>query len=86
MTAQQLAAYVAQVRALIGDLSVKRAAGHSASLTAYAYAALFTGTISGCGPTSETANVNLDGIAYNRSPRTVASTRCAAVPTGTTRC
>lgn len=57
---------------LIGDASVKRASGHSASLTAYAYAALFTGTLSGCGPTSTTANVNLDGVAYNRSPRTVA--------------
>jgi hypothetical protein len=57
---------------LIGDASVKLATGHSASLTAYAYAALFSGTISGCGPGSTTADVNLDGIAYNRSPRTVA--------------
>lgn len=57
---------------LIGDASVKLSSGHSASLTAYAYAALFSGTISGCGPTSTTANVNLDGTAYNRSPRTVA--------------
>lgn len=57
---------------LIGDVSVKRPTGHSASLTAYAYAALSSGTIDGCGPTSTTANVNLDGIDYNRSPRTVA--------------
>lgn len=57
---------------LIGDASVKRASGHSASLTAYAYSALFTGTLSGCGPTSTTASVNLDGVSYNRSPRTVA--------------
>lgn len=57
---------------LIGDASVKLATGHSASLAAYAYAALFAGTISGCGPSSDMANVNLDGIAYNRSPRTVA--------------
>lgn len=57
---------------LIGDASVKFTTGHSASLTAYAYAALFSGTLSGCGPGSTTANVNLDGIAYNRSPRTVA--------------
>ncbi len=57
---------------LIGDAMVKRATGHSAALTAYAYAALFSGTIGGCGPGSTTANVNLDGISYNRSPRTVA--------------
>ena len=57
---------------LIGDASVKLTTGHSSSLTAYAYAALFSGTLSGCGPTSTTANVNLDGTAYNRSPRTVA--------------
>lgn len=57
---------------LVGDVSVKLATGHSASLTAYAYAALFDGTLSGCGPGSTTANVNLDGTDYNRSPRTVA--------------
>lgn len=56
---------------LIGDVSVK-IAGPLASLTAYAFSALFTGTLSGCGPTSTTANLNLDGVAYNRSPRTVA--------------
>ena len=57
---------------LIGSASVKLATGHSASLAAYAYAALFTGTINGCGPSSDMANVNLDGVAYNRTPRTVA--------------
>jgi hypothetical protein len=57
---------------LIGDAMVKRSSGHSANLAAYAYAALFSGTISGCGPISTMAKVNLDGIAYNRSPRTVA--------------
>jgi hypothetical protein len=57
---------------LIGDASVKLASGHSTSLTAYAYAALFSDTLNGCGPTSTTANVNLDGTDYNRSPRTVA--------------
>jgi len=56
---------------LIGDVSVK-IAGPLASLTAYSFSALFAGTLSGCGPTSTTANVNLDGVAYNRSPRTVA--------------
>lgn len=57
---------------LIGDALVKRPTGHSASLTAYAYAALFSDTLSGCDPTSTTANVNLDDSDYNRSPRTVA--------------
>ncbi|MFN0142273.1 MAG: hypothetical protein ACKVP6_02340 [Mycobacterium sp.] len=57
---------------LIGEAVVKRATGHSANITAYAYAALFSGTLSGCGPSSTTATVNLDGTAYNRSPRTVA--------------
>lgn len=57
---------------MVGDVSVKLSTGHSASLTAYAYAALFNGTLSGCGPGSTTANVNLDGSDYNRSPRTVA--------------
>lgn len=56
---------------LIGDVSLKLI-NQPASLTAYAFSALFTGTLSGCGPTSTTANVDLDGIAYNRSPRTVA--------------
>lgn len=56
---------------LIGDVSVK-VIGASGSLAAYAYSALFSGTLSGCGPTSTTANINFDGVAYNRSPRTVA--------------
>ena len=57
---------------LIGDAMVKRSTGHSASLTAYAYAALFSGTLGGCDSESTTANVDLDGTSYNRSPRTVA--------------
>jgi hypothetical protein len=57
---------------LIGSAMVKRATGHSASLTAYAYAALFSGTIDGCDASSDTATVDLDGSSYNRSPRTVA--------------
>lgn len=57
---------------LIGDAMIKRATGHSAALNAYAYSALYSGTIAGCGPGSTTANVNLDGVSYNRSPRTVA--------------
>jgi hypothetical protein len=57
---------------LIGDASVKLASGHSSSLNAYAVAALFSGTLAGCTAQSGTANVNLDGTAYNRAPRTVA--------------
>jgi hypothetical protein len=51
---------------------VKRPTGHSANLTAYAYAALFSDRLSGCDATSTTATVNLDGSDYNQSPRTVA--------------
>ncbi len=57
---------------LIGHTMVKRASGHSASLSAYAYAALFSGTLNGCDSNSTTAAVDLDGSSYNRSPRTVA--------------
>lgn len=60
---------------LIGDAFVKRASGHSANLGAYAIAALYSGSLAGCGAASTTATLDLNGTAYNQVPRTVALDR-----------
>ncbi|MEO6725116.1 MAG: hypothetical protein ABIP14_07420 [Blastocatellia bacterium] len=57
---------------LIGDEYIKLASGHQANLGAEAFSALFSGTLPTCDALSSTATLNLDGIDYNRAPRTLA--------------
>lgn len=52
---------------LIGDEYVKLGSGHAASFGAEAIAALYTGTLPGCG--GQTATLNFDGVSYNALPR-----------------
>ncbi|MBS1787878.1 MAG: hypothetical protein JST85_09160 [Acidobacteria bacterium] len=56
---------------LIGDAYVKLASGHHANLAAEAFTALYRGSLPTCG-NSNIATLNLDGIEYNRAPRTLA--------------
>ena len=57
---------------LIGDEYIKLELGHQANLGAEAFAALYQGDLPECTGNSVTANVNLDGIQYNRVPRVLA--------------
>lgn len=52
---------------LMGDEYVKFDAGHAVSFGAEAIAALYTGTLPGCGGAS--ATLNFDGVSYNQLPR-----------------
>ena len=56
---------------LIGDEYIKLATGHTASLGAEAFSAL-AGGLPVCDGFSSTAQLNFDGISYNRAPRVVA--------------
>lgn len=56
---------------LIGDAYVKLSTGHAANLGAEAIAALAGGTPL-CDSNSVTAQLNFDGVSYNRLPRTLA--------------
>jgi pimeloyl-ACP methyl ester carboxylesterase len=56
---------------LIGDAYVKFSSGHAANLGAEAIAAL-AGGLPACNANSPTAQLNLDGVSYNRVPRTLA--------------
>jgi hypothetical protein len=57
---------------LTGDVQVKLASGHEATLPAEAFAALYTGTLPGCDPNVVTTALNFNGFFYNRPPRMVA--------------
>lgn len=56
---------------LIGDEYVKFSSGHAANLGAQAFAAL-VGGLPGCDGNSVTAQLNFDGISYNRLPAVLA--------------
>ncbi|MEP7339088.1 MAG: hypothetical protein ABI977_15235 [Acidobacteriota bacterium] len=56
---------------LIGDEYVKLTSGHAANLGAEAFAAI-AGGLSLCNTNSTTAQLNFDGISYNRAPRVLA--------------
>ncbi|MDQ3012896.1 MAG: hypothetical protein M3X11_19580, partial [Acidobacteriota bacterium] len=56
---------------LIGDEYVKLASGHAANLGAEAFAAI-AGGLSFCNTNSVTAQLNFDGVSYNRVPRVLA--------------
>ena len=56
---------------LIGDEYVKFTAGHAANLGAIAFSQL-AGGLPGCNDTSNTAQINFDGVSYNRTPATLA--------------
>jgi uncharacterized repeat protein (TIGR01451 family) len=56
---------------LIGDEYVKIASGHAANLGAEAISAL-AGGLPFCNASSSTAQLNFDGVSYNRLPRVVA--------------
>lgn len=56
---------------LSGLAHVKRADGFRGTLPAVAASALYAGTLAGCSGASVTANLNFDGVSYNRLPRLV---------------
>jgi hypothetical protein len=53
---------------LVGSAFVKLSSGHQAKLNAESFTAL-SGGLPACNPTSTTAQLNFDGISYNRAPR-----------------
>ncbi len=57
---------------LIGDEYVKLSSGHAANLAAEAFAAL-AGGLPACNAASVTAQLNFDGVSYNRAPRVLAA-------------
>src|SRR5262249_39674655 len=56
---------------LVGDEYVKLASGHAANLGAEAFSAI-AGGLPSCDANSTTAQLNFDGISYNRAPRVLA--------------
>ncbi|MEP7339007.1 MAG: hypothetical protein ABI977_14830 [Acidobacteriota bacterium] len=62
---------------LVGSAFVKLSSGHQAKLNAEGFAAL-SGGLPACNPTSMTAQLNFDGISYNRAPRMLALDTIAA--------
>jgi hypothetical protein len=56
---------------LIGDEFVKLSSGHEANLAAESVAAV-AGGLTFCNPNSTTAQLNFDGVSYNRLPRVLA--------------
>lgn len=62
---------------LTGSAFVKLASGHQAKLNAEAFAALEGATLA-CNATSTTAQLNFDGVSYNRAPRSLVLDTLAA--------
>ena len=62
---------------LIGDAYVKFSSGHAANLAAEAVSAL-AGGLPPCNENSVTAQLNFDGVSYNRIPRVLALDNIAA--------
>lgn len=62
---------------LVGSAFIKLSSGHQAKLNAEGFAAL-TGGLPACNPTSTTAQLNFDGVSYNRVPRMLALDTIAA--------
>jgi hypothetical protein len=56
---------------LRGSAFIRVGTGHSSKLGAEAYAALYSGVLTGCGGSSTTARLNFDGASYNRISRTL---------------
>jgi hypothetical protein len=68
---------------LIGDEYVKTDSGHQANLGAEAFAALYTSsTAPGCDGNSITANINFNGVEYNRAPRVLAVSNIPSILDG----
>lgn len=67
---------------LIGSESVKFESGHTASLGAESYAALYNGTLPGCSAADATARIALDGVRYNAAPRVLAVDKIPSPVTG----
>jgi len=68
---------------LIGDEFVKTDSGHQANLGAEAFAALYTSsTVPGCDGNSITANINFNGVEYNRAPRVLAVSNIPSILDG----
>ena len=67
---------------LIGSESVKWKNGRTASFNAEGFAALYSGTLPGCGANTAVANIDLNGTIYDAAPRSLAVDKIGSLADG----